>query len=394
MWINDTTYAVKKIDAEITASTNINYVKSYHIHQVFKNVDGKYWMLKKDQLFVDFGLTKKLLGLFGRKTTIYDSIRVNEPQPSDVYDPSKNVIVTENADTRTDDFWEEARLDSISKRESKIYQMVDSLKKVPLIKGTIDVVAMLLSGYLDWGNFQVGPYFTFYSYNPIEGSRFRFGGRTSSQFSRKVEFGAYLAYGLKDEAFKYGGSYRQILQRKNHQMIGLNYKHDVEQLGKSNNAFQESNFLNSILRRGPNTKLTMVDDYTMTYTRDFLSNYITKLIVNHRFMEPLGALFYQKEVNNELINISSITTTDASIYLKFAYKEKFLTGDLDRVSLGSNYPIVEAQYTQGLKGVFESEYEYQKLEISISDNLKLGIFGYTDYKLVGNKIWGTLPIHS
>lgn len=154
MWINDTTYAVKKIDAEITASTNINYVKSYHIHQVFKNVDGKYWMLKKDQLFVDFGLTKKLLGLFGRKTTIYDSIRVNEPQPSDVYDPSKNVIVTENADTRTDDFWEEARLDSISKRESKIYQMVDSLKKVPLIKGTIDVVAMLLSGYLDWGNFQ------------------------------------------------------------------------------------------------------------------------------------------------------------------------------------------------------------------------------------------------
>lgn len=392
MWVNDTTYAIKSIEAGISEGVNINFIHGFWVKQEFKKIDGKYWMLSKDQLVVDFNITKKTMGMYGRKTTTYKNIKVNFPRDDEYYSGVEDVVVDENANQKDEEFWEKHRHDTLQTNEKEIYQMVDSLKQVPIFRTFVDLVKMAATGYYEWGNFEIGPYYTFYSYNDVEGHRFRFGGRTSNNFSKTIEFSGHGAYGVKDEEYKYGVGTRIKISRKPRRLLSVSHKKDVEQLGRSTNAFSEDNILSSFLRRSSNNKLTMVEEYKSGIENDWFQGLTSKLIAQKRIMSPLGVLNYQKlNQLNDTIALSNIKTSEVSFYTRFAFREKFIAGEFDRVSLGSKYPTIEGQLTLGIKGALESKYEYQKLEIILKDKIILGTIGYTYWRLEGGKIWGTLP---
>ena len=45
-WVNDTTYAIKKINLEVTKSANLNWVKEVYIEQDFDVVNDSVFLLK------------------------------------------------------------------------------------------------------------------------------------------------------------------------------------------------------------------------------------------------------------------------------------------------------------------------------------------------------------
>jgi hypothetical protein len=204
-WVQDTTWAIKKINMRIAGEANVNWVEDMAIVQEYTRVDNKQWMLSKDVLIVDFAAKEDGMGFIGRKTTSYRKFIVNEPINDNVFKGTENIVVNDEALARTDDFWTQSRHDSLSERETKIYHMVDTIKSLPAFKTYVDFVTLFFTGYKDIGKIELGPYYTVYSFNKIEGNRFRIGGRTSDDFSTKVLMDGYLAYGLKDEKFKYGG---------------------------------------------------------------------------------------------------------------------------------------------------------------------------------------------
>src|SRR5690606_636538 len=54
MWINDTTYAVKKVEATIAEGANINWIKDFKVMQEYSEIEKEVWMLTKDALLIDF----------------------------------------------------------------------------------------------------------------------------------------------------------------------------------------------------------------------------------------------------------------------------------------------------------------------------------------------------
>jgi hypothetical protein len=145
--------------------------------------------------------------------------------------------------------------------------MVDSVKNMPIFRTYVDVIYGITTGYLCWGKFELGPYFKIFSYNGVEGARFRFGGRTANSFSKKIQLEAYLAYGTLDGKFKGGGDILYMFNKNPRRDLSLEYKWDVEQIGLSPNAFATDNILSSLFHRGPNNKLTMVREYKTAYER-------------------------------------------------------------------------------------------------------------------------------
>ncbi len=79
MWINDTSFAVRRIEAGIAPGTNLNFVQDLQVKQEYDEVDREVWMLTKDQLLVDLnplndGKKPKenpLQGFYGRRTATY-----------------------------------------------------------------------------------------------------------------------------------------------------------------------------------------------------------------------------------------------------------------------------------------------------------------------------------
>ena len=392
MWINDTTYAVKRIEAGINENANINFINGFQVKQEYKKVENQYWMLEKDELIVDFQIGENVIGLYGRKSTSYKDFIINEPQDEKFYEGIDNVSVLKGASRKDQEFWQEARHDTLTQNQKDIYVMVDSVKNVPAFRTFLDIIQLIVTGYKEEGNVELGPYFKFYSFNQVEGNRFRVGGRTSNSFSTRIMLNGYLAYGLRDQRFKYNAGFIYKLNNDSRQWLEFQYKRDLEQLGQSQNAFAEDNILSSFFRRNPNDKLTDVESYTASYKREWITGFSNTLIFNQREMQPEGSLQYRRfDPEIGIFDDPSIKTSEISLYTRFAYKEKYVEGEFDRISLGSKYPILELQLAFGVKNLFDSDYEYQKFEIAISDDIKVGIFGHSDFRLTAGKYFGTLP---
>ncbi len=392
MWINDTTYAVKSITAKMATDVNINFINDFRVKQEYVKVDGQYWMLKKDQLFIDFEVDKKALGIYGRKTTTYKNIVVNQPKPQSFFLNSDDIVISDSAQLYDESFWEKARHEQLSETEANIYHMVDTLKEVPVFKTFVDIMETAITGYYDVGKYlEVGPYFTLYSFNAVEGNRFRLGFRTSSAFSKNFKLGAYSAYGTKDLRYKFSAWTKIMINRKHWQRLTLSYKNDVMQLGVSSYVFQNGNLLSSI-QRGNNNKLNNIEQYKIEFISDIWKGFSGKIILKKEISSPLGILSYQKtNTDGSIQYFNNVKATEATFYIRMAWKEKFVESDLTRASIGTKYPVVEALFTFGLKGVLDADYDYNKMGIAVSDKIYIGTMGYTQWRVEAGKIVGRVP---
>lgn len=391
-WVHDTTWAVKKIQMRIAVDANINWVEDMAIVQEYARIKNEQWMLTKDMLVIDFATREEGMSFIGRKTTSYEKIVINQPIAQDIFRGTENIVVSDDAMNRSQEFWEASRHDTLSERETRIYQMVDTIKTLPAFKTYVELITLFFTGYKDIGWIELGPYYTLYSWNPIEGNRFRVGGRTSDEFSSRLRLEGYVAYGLRDETYKYMGQATFRLGDKPRQFIGLRYRYDVDQLGQSDNAFQDDNILSSFFRRNPATKLNFSETQKAWYEIEWVPGFSSRVTVSRFGFTPLGDLdisFYADDSRTTIRN--DFTTSQITVFTRFAYREKFVAGKTDRISLGSEYPVVQVMYSKGIKGFLDGDFEYHKLSIKVDDRLKLAPFGYTYWVATAGRTWGNVP---
>ncbi|MBI3500381.1 MAG: carboxypeptidase-like regulatory domain-containing protein [Bacteroidetes bacterium] len=397
MWVADTSFAVKRLEMSLPNDINLNFVKTLGVVQEYTVADSM-WMLSRDRLIVDFKLDeyrKKSLtaGFYGRKTTSYTNIVINKPRPDDFYSRMENIIVLDSADKHTDEFWKQNRHDTLSKNEKQIYKMVDTIKSLPIYQSYYNWIYFLANTYKPWGYVEIGPYHKIYSKNVVEGNRFRLGGRTSDKFSKWVELSGYGAYGTLDKQFKYSTTFRTYITKKPRQILSLGYKDDVEVLGQSPNAFTPDNILTTIFRRRPLSSLTKVQQALTSYEFEPHQGLNMKFFFINRVMTPLGGFTYQYHIDDTTLGTqNNIISSELQALIRFAYNEKYIEYTFSRASMGTRYPVVTLLYTYGMKGIFQSNYEYHKLSLNINDRFRINpLVGYTDYIVEAGKIFGTVP---
>ena len=400
IWINDTTYAVRKAEAGIAEGANLNFVQGFWVRQEYEQVEKEVWMLTRDELVVDLNVIRdtgkpnknQVQGFYGRRTATYQDFTINRPKEPEFYEGPEQVIVAPDTNSDSDAYWVERRHEPLTKKEATIYHMVDTMKTIPRFRTYIDIINTVVTGYYPAGDVELGPYFTTYSYNPVEGHRMRFGLRTSNQWSRWVELETYAAYGFTDGQVKFGLGGKTFITKDPRQIVGFYYKKDMEQLGQSQDAFREDNILGSFLRRNPNTKLTLVDEYRGYYEREWFSGFSNVLTVRHRNLFPRGSLSYIRltdELEPQVVN--SITTFEVALNTRFAYQEKYVSGEFSRVSLGTRYPVLEMHLGFGIPDVLNSDYRYRRLIFRIHQRVPTGVLGNFRYTATTGRIWGTLP---
>ena len=397
LWATDTSFAIKQIEMSIADDANINFINSTAVVQTYTLIDSA-WMMQKERLVIDFNpfpverKEKNMMGVYGRKTADYSNFKINQPREDKFYSATENLKVNEDAFKKSEEFWNEHRHDTLSKNEKQIYKMVDTLQSLPVYKTWIDVIQIFVTGYKVKGNFEYGPYYNMFSTNEIEGNRFRFGGRTSNQFSKWYELSGYVAYGTRDEKFKYSLGIRSFISKKPRAMVGMYYKNDNEILGQSQNGFTTDNILASVFRITPLRNLTNVKQVYAYVEREWFTGFNTKLSFYNRTMMPLANFHYEYQKNaTETAFKESITTSEIRLLARLAYNEKYVEGEFTRVSLGTHYPIVQAQYTMGIKNLFHSDYNYHKFTINVDDRIRINPIGYFDYILSYGKTWNPIP---
>ncbi len=389
----DGNYAVQQDKLGVNKDINLNYVKSMTIEQNFEqNPDGHYH-LSRSNIIADFGITKKKNGgFFGIRTITYGNYLVNQPRPDTTYTvKSDETELSDEVKNRSEQFWAQNRLDTLTTAESKVYKNIDSLKEMPSFKRTLDIATLILAGYKSFNTFEVGPSNTFYSFNPIEGLKLRLGGRTTPELSKRYYFETYAAYGFKDERWKYFLSGTYSLNNKSIYKFPQNYirasfQRDTKIPGLNLQFVQQDNFLLSF-KRGTNDKYLYNDFYRLDYVHEYENHFSYSIGFHNLKQAPAGSLYF----NNVFGNTPNITTTEASLNLRYAPNEKFYQGKIYRIPIPGKYPIISVDYVAGLKNVFGGNYGYQNVHVRLDKRFYLSQFGFSDVTLEGGKIFGQVP---
>lgn len=394
-WVHDSTFAIESYKIRISEGVNINFVSDFVAEQSFTYVDDSVWFPKKQELFVDFSVTQKDYGFFGRKTTSYSKINIHPDLPDKTFSPSASTetVLLDDAMQKSADEWNAMRHEELSQREKDIYKMVDSVREVPMFNNIVNLVNTLITGYWVHRYIEIGPYYTLYSFNPIEGSRFKLSLRTSNEFSTRHMLYGHIAYGTRDQRFKYGLGFTEMFSTMPRRCANVYYFHDNEQLGLTENAFLTDNILSSLFARKQNDKLTIVNEGGAYYDHEWFPGLSTKLKVRHKQIYASETVTFKMAdiETGDTIDVKSLRTSEVSVNVRFAYNEKFVMGKFERVSLGTKYPIFNIGLTVGIPNILGSKYEYYKLHASIDHTVPVNPLGDFRYIIDAGKTFGKAP---
>lgn len=392
----DSSYAVTKIDMSVNKDINLNWVKELKINQDFEKKEGQGYVLVKDEFSADFGLSKGKMGIYGQRIASYKDFILDKARPEQDY-KGDAVETSDSADFRQDDYWVKSRHEELSKSEQGVYTTIDSIKKVPAFKRTLDVIVILFAGYKSvTPYFEIGPLSTFYSFNPVEGFRLRVGGRTTNAFSKKVVLEGYGAYGFKDEKWKYYGGVTYSLSKRSIyefpvRSIKGSYQRETKIPGQELQFIQEDNILLSF-KRGTNDKWLYNDIVNLDYLTEFKNHFSFKIGYKNWTQQAAGGLNYSKTDYLDFINHEkNLQTSEFALTLRWAPNEKFYQGKTYRVPITFKNPVFTLRYLQGVKGFLGGQYNYQNISLNVIKRFYLSQIGYTDVVVEGGKIFGTVP---
>jgi len=395
-WVNDTSFAVKKLEMRMVDDANMNFVNDLVISQEFDSIEGKRWMLTRDHMVADFNLieeSKVVLGFYGTRTAIFRKFSFDPVKDEKIFSTPNNIIVLDNAIRRDKDFWNTSRPEKLTYREASVYRLADTLKKMPIFNTYYDIIETVFTGYYIHGNFEWGPYASTYSFNSIEGNRLRIGGRTSNAFSTKVMFDGYAAYGTLDKELKYKAGMIYMLGKTPDRVFTASYKHDLEQLGIGEDAFREDFFFNSLFRRNPQDKLSMVDELKTAYKHEWFTGFSNTLGLSNRKIYSLGSdgiRLYNSELDKYLSR-NQITTTELTLDLHYGYREKVLAGEFERMVVSSPYPVLDIHYAYGIPNLLNSDFEYHRAQVRVTQWFNSMTAGWSKYYIEAGKTWGKVP---
>lgn len=394
LWITDTTFAVKSLEMRMAEDANINFVNDFYMSRTYDQFENTHWMVTRDYMIGDFNVVEgsNLLGIFGQKTSTYKNFKFDKPGNEKVFSGPVQVIVKDDALIKNDDYWEQNRHEALTHDQLTIYQMIDTLQTIPLFNTYTDIIKTIGTGYYEFKKFELGPYMSIISFNDLEGIRLRIGGRTLEEFNKNLRLIGHIAYGTEDQQIKYQAGFEYYLNKYPLRKFGASHKYDIEQLGSSINSFRVDFLLASFFRRNPADKLSMVRENKAYYQHEWFTGFSNTINLIQRtvYSAKAGPFIIHPEpgVSQALLNV---TTTEFRLDTRLAVKEKFVLGDFDRYPLSNPYPIVDLQYGYGFPEALQSDYEYHRLTLRVSQWFNILSLGWSKYIFETGRIWGTLP---
>lgn len=387
MWIADTSFALKKISAQMSKTANLSFVSSLYVKKNYKKTDNNFFFPVKEEFFVDFNISKLTYGFFGRKITYRKNIKLNPEFPTLFFSPTdfKEIEIEDNAAEYDSSFWNKNRYELLSKKEENIYKMVDNITNQPTFKKIENFVYLIATGFLKIKYIELGPYYKIYSKNAIEGSRFRLGTRTSNNFSKKIELNSYAAYGIKDQKLKYGFGSKWKIYNKKWTLAQINYSKDFVQLGANLGDYGSDNIYSV---SGENDKLLFIEDLELGIEHDLTKSLTTTVFFSNKKISPTDSIFFLDKAN---ANVANITSSELTLSAHFGINEEYIEANFNRQSFGSLYPIIEAQFTYGIPNFLGSKFKYSKITIGLKHYVSFAFLGKTKYYIEAGKIFGTVP---
>ena len=400
MWITDTSYAIKSVVMHMDKNANINFVNKFEISQFFEVANQNKYLPEKNILYIDLTVPgMKKTGVIAKKTTLYRNVILNNNSIDTAFNKKVADISAFGRDTANPEI---KRFESLSKSENSVYQLMDTLNKIPAVILYAKIISALSTGYYTTGRVDIGNLYSIYTNNRVEGNRFTFGLKTNSTFNSRLQLRGYAGLSTRDKQFRYLLTSLFVLNPKQWTTLNLELSSDLAGTYDHSDELDQNSIFASFLRRVKYTEIRLINSkYAGATWKKYFDNGIgLGAEINHNILTPFFNVYYTyNDFKPYIINTPGVNNNYAvnavTFSVRYSHKEKFITEHYRRGSLGSNYPIVTLNYTKGLKvnnGLLKSDFDFSKWNLNIQHDFTDGRIGQLSYTLDAGITNGVLPI--
>lgn len=396
IFISKEKYDLVKLTLRSPKGMNLNFVNSIVVdYEFFSPNDDDFFIQKIDSEF-EIKASKKnkdAKSITAKRTLVYSDYILN-PEIEDKTFKIKE-IKSAQALAQSDEVWQKIRKDSLSKREKGIYEMLDKLNEVPKFNQIINLYETLATGYHNIEKkIDLGSLYSIFGYNHTEGARVQFGARTFFSQNDMWRIQGYGAYGFKDQQFKYALEGKIMFNPTHRFQIGAGHRRDILQAGSQlmgNTEYFSSTASYNLFTRGENTSLTDNNSAKIFTSIEPIRNIEVRLegVWQHiRSAHPDFNINYF--LDNKLRK--ALSDTHISLSIKAKPLAKYSKIGIDRREHASLTPTILIKYTKGLKNIFLSDFNYDKIQLLYSHPILVGNWGKSVVNFEAGKNFSPLPI--
>ncbi|GGE07675.1 DUF5686 and carboxypeptidase-like regulatory domain-containing protein [Psychroflexus salis] len=377
MYVNSNGYALQNIVAEPFDEMMINL----KIQQKYQYLNNEDWFPEQ----LNFEIMENNGVFINGKSYLSEIELLDSLKKKDFSEVA--LTYAKDAPNKPEAFWDAYRIDSLSQKDKATYRVVDSIGERLKLDKIVEVGTEIGNGYIPWGKFNI-PINRFFGYNKHEGFRLGAGLETNKKLFKNIVFGGYVAYGHRDNDWKYGVKIRFDIDPTKDMFLQLNYQNDVREIGTASMNRSSGFSLNGDLRSFIASHMDFVESFELKFGRRDLKYLTWSASLKNENIKPQYDYFF---IENQNL-ISNYSNTQAEFKLRYAHRERIVETPLKRVSLGTNYPVFNAIYTQGFDNLLGGDFSYQKIEASVHQSFFLRNFGKTRYRFQTGYLDGNVPL--
>ena len=413
IWVTAERYALRRVDLVASPDANINFVNDLRISQELTPPADGPGLPIRTKLVLSVRPYDKQAAMLVRFTTVSsnfvrDQLHTeagfyDQPVVSALMEPTEkgsgSDLLSSLPQGGAGGYFDQHRPDTLSLSERQSFAVLDSAKQLPSVRNVLDWIDLLVNGYKRVGKFDLGPISTVYANNDFEGSRFRFGFRTTPLISRDWLTQGYVAYGTKDSRFKYGIRTSYIAERQHWTVFSGEFRHDVEQAALLDNDFLDNNSLFSAASRWGRFRQgrpVLRDLTALSVQRDLFHGFTQTLTLRYQNINPLFEIRHRAVPNQPPISddpaANVLQLSELVSESRYAPDENLVQSENRRRAVGlKRLPVFGFRYTLGAIDWYQGNVMYHKLNLSISHSVSVGYLGRLSYRAEANYIPTALP---
>jgi hypothetical protein len=394
----DGTWSLARASLTTSKNINLNWVDKMRIEQVFQpSPDGTQLMASED-IYADFRPYKGAQPLQAHLSHRFHNYDFDVCEP-----PANDSPLPEN---QTD--WRQIRREPLPAQEQKIDSLMVELSANNAYRLINKAFEILISTYIptrfdkSQSKFDFGPISSTFSSNILEGNRFRLGGMTTARLHKHWFANGYLAYGLKDERWKYQGRIVYSFKPRNvHSQerpihnLAFTHQYDVFVPGGNSSFNDGDNIFNSLKTGIQETQMQYIRKTEIRYEKEFVPDFSVGARLKHERNWAAGNLHYlNRQPDGTFMELTDYTTATAGIQFRYAPGEKPYSGRDGKNSvfnMAKDAPVFTLSHQSSFKNMLGGDFSCNYTELCAEKRLWLSSFGHVDLIGKAGRIWNKAP---
>ncbi|WP_240642159.1 DUF5686 family protein [Nonlabens xiamenensis] len=407
LYIDQLNFAVARAILETTGDININAN-----HDFVYDPALEVWLESSRSLSIRKEKTKKELELFGGRLEVglERDNKKNNTEPEELYliiqarntDFKTNKEITygrrgleievlDSAITKKESYWKEYRNnDSFSTTELASFVNLDSIVDASRITRRLETLDKFKIGYYPVGIFDIDLKYLV-KFNDYEAFRVGIGGQTNEKLSDSFRVGGYLAYGTKDDTFKYNINLGYRLNEEKNTWLNIYREDDITEFA-AESFLTDARVYSLFEPRLINIPtFYLYREYGLSLQQRLFPSVISEVLLSRKRINQTTAYQFAPEADpNDALG--NYTLSEIAVGVRWSPVSKFMRTPNGYQETERGYPILSGQLTQGIKGLAGSNFNYLKLSGKIAYTTKNLNNSSTDLSLEGHYGTGRIPL--